>query len=69
MTATRPDQMELEILSGWTLPTQVDDFLDWLDDSGLAEDTTDAIAKFMTLPAAKEMPESLKSDLRQKGYL
>lgn len=56
------------IAVGWTLGTNVDAFLAWLDDAHLAQDTEDALAAFMDLPAARQMPATLKDDLRSQGY-
>ena len=69
MSALTDDEMQVALVDAiWVLPTQIDAFLDWLDESGLAQDTEDSLAAFRLLEVAKLMPESLKSDLRKKGY-
>jgi hypothetical protein len=67
--ADRQGDVELvETRTDWTLPMHVEAFLNWLDDSKLAQDTQDALDVFMRLPVAKKMPLALKDDLRADGY-
>jgi hypothetical protein len=61
----RQQDFEPEVLKDrWTLPTELDEFMVWLDSSGLGEDDEARVEAFMKLPIAKEMPQSLRDALR-----
>ena len=53
--------------SGWQLPTDLPGFLDWLVDAGFPESLPDALAEFMALPVAEEMPDGLRHLLTPSG--
>lgn len=69
MSEALKDTPAFQVAEVWRLPTSLEPFLDWLDDSGLAQDTEDSLAAFMELPVAKKMPATLKDDLRREGWL
>lgn len=69
-TALSADPVFETVDADWWLPDDSGGFLKWLANSG-AEEATDyeRVRTFMTYPAAKKMPASLRSQLTALNLL
>lgn len=56
---------------GWRLPVRMEPFLEYLEVTVTVTGSTDeeAVAAFMLLPEAENMPTTLKDELRRAGLL